>query len=179
MAHLRWHTSDGTPQMAHLRWHTSDSNFSLHTSDDTPQVAHLKWHTSNGTPQIAHLRLHTSDCTPQIAHLRWHTSDGTPQFAHLRWHTSELEYLGEDFLGIEVVQNEIKIVLNAVSDDYSPHATFMNESDNSAVWLLGFLFSRHCTVTRSCTDTGHLSLSNFTTLTNLPNCGCSSTEQSS
>jgi len=24
MAHLRWHTSDGTPQIAHLRWHTSD-----------------------------------------------------------------------------------------------------------------------------------------------------------
>ena len=23
--HLRWHTSDGTPQMAHLRWHTSES----------------------------------------------------------------------------------------------------------------------------------------------------------
>jgi len=24
MAHFRWHTSDGTPQMAHLRWHTSE-----------------------------------------------------------------------------------------------------------------------------------------------------------
>jgi len=24
MAHLRWHTSDGIPQMAHLRWHTSE-----------------------------------------------------------------------------------------------------------------------------------------------------------
>jgi len=42
MAHLSWHTSDGTPQMAHLSWHTSDG---------TSQMAHLSWHTSDGTPQ--------------------------------------------------------------------------------------------------------------------------------
>jgi len=47
MAHLRWHTSEGTPQMAHLIWHTSDG---------TPQMAHLRWYTSEGTPQMAHLR---------------------------------------------------------------------------------------------------------------------------
>jgi len=54
-----------------------------------------------------------------MAHLRWHTSDGTPQKAHFRIRI--LRYLGEEFLEIEVEQNEIKIVLNAVSDDYSPH----------------------------------------------------------
>jgi len=34
--------------MTHLRWHTSD---------DTPQMTHLRWHTSDGTPQMAHLRV--------------------------------------------------------------------------------------------------------------------------
>jgi len=37
MAHLRWHTSDGTPQKEHLRWHTSEG----HTSDGTPQTVLL------------------------------------------------------------------------------------------------------------------------------------------
>jgi len=52
MAHHRWHTSDGTPQMAHLRWYTTDG---------TPQMAHHRWHTTDGTPQMAHLRWHTSE----------------------------------------------------------------------------------------------------------------------